>query len=216
MRLRAQRRFHAAMHMFAFDPKRTSLEAEMEALSKSSFDPIRCVIRSPRGTHMRRRKFIMLLGGTAASAWSVAVRAQQRVRRIAIMLPSTENDPETQARIAAFRQGLEQFGLQEGRNMRVEYSWAAGNPELIKTQTAELVALAPDVILVGITPAVQALKRQTSTIPIVFANIPDPVASGLISSLAKPGGNVTGFTAVEYAIVGKWLGLLKEIAPAIE
>jgi putative ABC transport system substrate-binding protein len=165
---------------------------------------------------MRRRKFIMLLGGTAASAWSVAVRAQQRVRRIAIMLPSTENDPETQARIAAFRQGLEQFGWQEGRNIRFEYRWPAGNPELIKTQTAELVALAPDVILVGITPAVQALKRQTSTIPIVFANIPDPVASGLISSLAKPGGNVTGFTAVEYAIVGKWLGLLKEIAPAIE
>ena len=158
----------------------------------------------------------MLLGGTAASAWSVAVRAQQRVRRIAIMLPSTENDPETQARIAAFRQGLEQFGWQEGRNIRFEYRWPAGNPELIKTQTAELVALAPDVILVGITPAVQALKRQTSTIPIVFANIPDPVASGLISSLAKPGGNVTGFTAVEYAIVGKWLGLLKEIAPAIE
>ena len=158
----------------------------------------------------------MLLGGTAASAWSVAVRAQQRVRRIAIMLPSTENDPETQARIAAFRQGLEQFGWQEGRNIRFEYRWPAGNPELIKTQTVELVALAPDVILVGITPAVQALKRQTSTIPIVFANIPDPVASGLISSLAKPGGNVTGFTAVEYAIVGKWLGLLKEIAPAIE
>ena len=158
----------------------------------------------------------MLLGGTAASAWSVAVRAQQRVRRIAIMLPSTENDPETQARIAAFRQGLEQFGWQEGRNIRFEYRWPAGNPELIKTQTVELVALAPDVILVGITPAVQALKRQTSTIPIVFANIPDPVASGRISSLAKPGGNVTGFTAVEYAIVGKWLGLLKEIAPAIE
>jgi putative ABC transport system substrate-binding protein len=129
------------------------------------------------------------------------------------MPPATENDPETQARLAAFRHGLDQLGWREGRNIRFEYRYTGGNPELIRTYAAELVALAPDLILVGLTPGVQALKRETSTIPILFANIADPVSSGLVPSLAKPGGNVTGFTAVEYSIVGKWLELLKEIVP---
>jgi putative tryptophan/tyrosine transport system substrate-binding protein len=169
---------------------------------------------------MKRRGFISLLGGAAASsvAWPLAARAQpgERMRRIGVIPPTTEDDPESQARIAAFRQGLEQLGWKEGRNVRFDYRWPAGNAELIKRYAAELVASAPDLILVGITPAVQALKRETRTIPIVFANVADPVGSGLVPSLAKPDGNVTGFTAVEYAIVGKWLELLKEIAPGVE
>jgi putative tryptophan/tyrosine transport system substrate-binding protein len=166
---------------------------------------------------MKRRDFLALLG--AAAAWPLPLSAQQpgeRLRRIAIMGPSTENDPEAQARLAAFRQGLEQLGWKEGRNIRFEYRWPAGNTELIKTHAAELVASAPDLILTGLTNGVQALKRETRTIPIVFANVADPVGSGLVPSLAKPDGNVTGFTAVEYAIVGKWLELLKEIAPGVE
>jgi putative tryptophan/tyrosine transport system substrate-binding protein len=163
---------------------------------------------------MLRREFITLLGG-AAAAWPLAAGAQQgeRVRRIGIMPPGAENDPETQARLAAFRQGLEQLGWREGRDIRFEYRWPQGQPELVRRYAAEFVAAAPDLILTGLTPGVQALKRETSTIPILFANVADPVASGLVASLAKPGGNVTGFTAVEYAIVGKWLELLKELAP---
>jgi putative ABC transport system substrate-binding protein len=171
---------------------------------------------SSRMTNIGRRQFITLLGG-AAAAWPVAARAQQgsRPRRIGIIPPTTPGDSETQARLAAFRQSLEQLGWQEGRDVRFEYRWPGGNAELFKTHAAELVAAAPDVILCGITPVVQALKHETQTIPIVFANVADPVASGLVASIAKPGGNVTGFTAVEHAIVGKWLELLKEIAPAV-
>ncbi len=167
---------------------------------------------------LRRREFLTLLGGAAAAATPLAAYAQpgERMRRIGIIPPTTQDDPETQARIAAFRQGLEQLGWKEGRNVRFEYRWPAAREDLIKIHAAELVASAPDLILTGITPAVQALKRETSTIPILFANVADPVGSGLVPSLAKPGGNVTGFTAVEYAIIGKWLELLKEIAPAVE
>jgi putative tryptophan/tyrosine transport system substrate-binding protein len=168
---------------------------------------------------MRRREFITLLGGGAAVAWPLAVRAQQaaeRTRRIGLMLSGTESDPETQARLAALRQGLGQLGWREGSNLRFDYRWPAGDPDLVKRHAAELVASAPDLILTGLTPAVQALQRETRSIPIVFANIADPVGSGIVPSLAKPGGNVTGFTALEYAIVGKWLELLKEIAPGIE
>jgi putative tryptophan/tyrosine transport system substrate-binding protein len=164
---------------------------------------------------VNRRAFISLL---AAAAWPLAARAQQseRVRRIGVLMGYTDDDPEAKARLTAFRQGLEQFGWTEDRNIRFEYRWTAGNPDLIKTHAAELVASTPDVILAGLTLGVQALRRETQSIPIVFANIADPVGSGIIPSLAKPDGNVTGFTALEYAIVGKWLELLKEIAPGIE
>jgi putative ABC transport system substrate-binding protein len=163
---------------------------------------------------MKRRAFITLLGG--AAAWPLAAGAQQEpVRRIGIML-TVERDPSQQARVAAFRRGLEELGWREGRNIRFEYRWPGDDPEIIKTYAAELVALAPDLILCGVTPGVQALQRETSSIPILFANVADPVGSGLVSSLAKPSRNATGFQALEYAIVGKWLGLLKEIAPDIE
>jgi len=165
---------------------------------------------------MRRREFISLLGG--AATWPLAARAQQndRIRRIGIIPPTMENDPETRARLAAFRQALAQLGWEEGRNIRFDYRWPGGDAELMKVHAMELVASAPDLILTGITPAVQALKRETRSIPIVFANVADPIGSGLVPSLAKPGGNVTGFTAVEYDIVGKWLELLKELAPGTE
>jgi putative tryptophan/tyrosine transport system substrate-binding protein len=164
---------------------------------------------------MKRREFIAALG--AAAAWPLTARAQrERVRLVGIMPPGRESDTETQARLAAFRQGLAQLGWSDDRNIRFEIRWTGDTPERIRANITELLALAPDAIVVGLTPAVQALKRETTTIPIVFANVADPVGSGLVPSLAKPGGNVTGFTAVEYAIVGKWLGLLKEIAPAIE
>jgi putative ABC transport system substrate-binding protein len=127
-----------------------------------------------------------------------------------------ESDPETQARLAAFRQGLERLGWREGRNVRFDYRFPVGDFELIRKHSAELVTLGPDAMLVGITSAVEALKRLTTTIPIVFANVADPIGSGLVPSLARPGGNVTGFTAVEYPIIGKWLELLKEIAPAVK
>jgi putative ABC transport system substrate-binding protein len=163
----------------------------------------------------RRREFIALLGG--AAAWPLCARAQpgERMRRIAIMAPGTENDAEAHARLAAFRHGLEQLGWREGRNVHFEYRWPGGEAALIKTYAAEIVASAPDVILAGLTPGVEALKRETRTIPIVFANVADPVGSGLVPSLAKPEGNVTGFMAVEYGIIGKWLELLKEIAPGV-
>jgi putative ABC transport system substrate-binding protein len=166
---------------------------------------------------MKRRTFITLLGG-AAAAWPLYSHAQMtdRVRRIGVLLSYTDDDPEAKARLAAFRQGLEQLGWKAGRNITFEYRWPAGNPDLIKTYAAELVASTPDLILTGVTSGVQALKHQTRTIPIIFANVADPVGSGLVPSLAKPDGNVTGFTALEYAIVGKWLELLKEIAPGIE
>lgn len=163
---------------------------------------------------MKRRKFLGMLG-CAAAIWPLTTRAQQgdRVRRIGIMLPGAEDDTETQARLRAFRQELDQLGWREGRNVQLEYRWSQGKSDLVDRYAAELVASAPDLILTGLTPAVQALKRETTAIPILFANVADPVASGLVPSLAKPGGNVTGLTAVEYAIIGKWLELLKELSP---
>src|SRR5262245_35297059 len=163
---------------------------------------------------MRRREFIASAAGLSVTL-PLAAHAQQgaRVRRIAIMPPGTERDAEAAARLSAFRQVLDELGWRENRNVQFQYWWTDGNAERIKTAAAEMVASAPDLLLSGVTPGVQALKRETATIPIVFANVADPVGSGLVPNLAKPGGNVTGYTAVEYAIVGKWLGLLKEIAP---
>jgi putative ABC transport system substrate-binding protein len=162
---------------------------------------------------MRRRGFITGVGAAAALRFAAHAQPGARVRRIAIMPPGFRGDTEANARLEAFRKGLDQLGWRENRNIRFDYWWTDGKLETIKKAAGEMVTSAPDLILSGITPGVQALKIETSTIPILFANVADPVASGLVPNLAKPGGNVTGFTAVEYAIVGKWLGLLKEIAP---
>ena len=165
---------------------------------------------------MKRREFITLLGG-AAAAWSLAAHAQQpdRMRRIGVLMNLAADDAEGQARIAAFVQALQRLGWSDGRNLRIDHRWAAGDTDRFHRYAEELLALAPDVILAAATPSVQALQRATRTVPIVFANVADPVGAGFVDSLARPGSNVTGFTPFEYGISGKWLELLKEIAPRV-
>jgi ABC-type uncharacterized transport system substrate-binding protein len=165
---------------------------------------------------MKRRDFITLLGG--ASAWPLAVRAQQpeRIRRIGILTSgATADDPDGQTRSAAFLQGLEQLGWIDGRNIRIDYRWGAGDADGMRKYAAELVTLAPDVIVASGTATVAPLLQATRTVPIVFVQVTDPVGAGFVDSLARPGGNATGFTLFEYGISGKWLELLKEIAPAV-
>ena len=163
---------------------------------------------------MRRREFITLFG-VAALAGPRAARAQQadRVRRVGVLMSRAAGDPEEQARFAAFLQGLQKLGWTDGRNVRIDYRWAAADADRSRTYAAELVALAPDVILASGSTSVAALLQTTRTVPIVFVNVIDPVGAGYVARLARPGGNATGFTAFEYSLSGKWLELLKEIAP---
>jgi ABC-type uncharacterized transport system substrate-binding protein len=166
---------------------------------------------------MRRREFIGLLSG-AAAAWPLAARAQQmsRVQRIGVLMGYAENDSEAQAFVAAFREALQQVGWMDGYNVRIDTRWAApGDAEARQRLAAELVALKPDVILAHNTPTTSALLQQTRTIPIIFAFVSDPLGSGFISSFARPGANVTGFAVLEPTMAGKWLELLKEIAPRL-
>jgi ABC-type uncharacterized transport system substrate-binding protein len=162
---------------------------------------------------VKRREFITLLGG-AAAAWPLAAWAQQseRMRRIGVLMGGAEGDPVNQARLAAFLDGLQQLGWTDGRNVRIDIRWPAGDADR-RPYAAELVGLAPDVILASASASVAALQQASRSAPIVFANVIDPVGAGFVSSLAQPGGNATGFTAFEYGISGKWLELLKEIAP---
>jgi putative ABC transport system substrate-binding protein len=161
---------------------------------------------------MRRREFVTLLGG-AAVAWPLAARAQQpdRVRQIGVLLGIGENDPETKTRVKAFQLGMRDLGWIEGRNVHIEYRFTANNHELLKQYVAELIRLAPDVILANSSPVIAALRQATSFIPIVFAIVNDPVSQGFISSLAHPGGNITGFTFIEFQLVGKWIELLGDV-----
>jgi putative ABC transport system substrate-binding protein len=164
---------------------------------------------------MKRREFITLLGG-AAAGWPLAVRAQQadRIRRVGVLMHLAADDPEGQARHAAFLQGLQQSGWSAGRNVRIDTRWGASEADR-RRYAEELVALAPDVILASNTTATLALQAATSTVPIVFVNVVDPVGAGFVASLARPGGNATGFTLFEYGMSAKWLELLKEIAPGV-
>src|SRR6266699_1304233 len=164
---------------------------------------------------MRRREFITLLGGTAA-AWPLAARGQQpdRVRRVGVLMSASENDAEYQAYLAAFEEGLQKLGWSEGRNIRIDHRWAP-DVELMQRYAMELVGLKPDVILSQNTPTTAATLQQTRTIPIIFTNVSDPVGSGFVASLPRPGGNVTGFINMEASLGGKWLELLKEIAPRV-
>jgi putative tryptophan/tyrosine transport system substrate-binding protein len=165
---------------------------------------------------LKRREFIALLG-SAAVGWPLVARAQQpeRMRRIGVLMNLTADDPESPVRIAAFLQGLQQLGWTDGRNVRIEYRWGGDEAERYHTYAAELVALAPDVILAGASTSVAALQQASRTVPIVFASVIDPVGAGFVASLARPGGNTTGFSAFEYSISGKWLELLKELAPNV-
>ncbi|MFL5041341.1 MAG: ABC transporter substrate-binding protein, partial [Xanthobacteraceae bacterium] len=164
---------------------------------------------------MRRREFIVLIG--SATAWPLGARAQQRerVRRIGVLNSLAADDPEGQARLKAFQQGLQQLGWTDGRNVQIDVRWPAGNPDRIRSYAAELVALAPDVILAHGGSTVGPLLQATRTVPIVFPVAGDPVAAGLVDSLARPGGNATGFMVFEFSLSGKWLELLKEIAPGV-
>src|SRR5262245_14632062 len=161
---------------------------------------------------MGRREFI--IGGMAAAAWPLVARAQQadKMRRIGVIIPLAANDLEGQARIAAFLQGLQELGWSVG-NLRIDIRWATANAAEIRRQATELVALAPDVILSMGTPSVAALLQATHTLTIVFTAVGDPVGAGFVESLSRPGGNATGFLTFEYSLSGKWLELLKEIAP---
>ena len=160
---------------------------------------------------MRRRKFIAVFA--AAASWPLAARVQERERRIGVLMASTADDPDFQARIMAFLQGLQQLGWADGRNVRIDTRWATTKPDDIRRHAAELAALAPDVILAGTgTATVAPLLQATRTVPIVFAVVIDPVGAGFVETLARPGGNATGFTIFEYNMSGKWLELLKAIA----
>ena len=165
---------------------------------------------------MKRREFITLLGGGAA-AWPLTARAQrtERMRRIGVLMGSAESDPESVPRVTAFERGLTELGWVSGRNVLIDYRWAAGEPAHMQVLAKELVELQPDVLLASSTPVVAALGREAGTIPIVFVVVSDPVGSGFVESLARPGGNMTGFINIESSLGGKWLELLKELAPRI-
>ena len=163
---------------------------------------------------MRRREFIRLIGG-AVAAWPIAARAQQpeRLRRVSVLLGVPENDPETNSRLRAFRLGMRDAGWIEGRNVHIEYRYAGTDRDAIKEHVGELIRLAPDVILANSTPVMILLRPATNTIPIVFVVVNNPVGQGFISNLARPGGNVTGFSFIEPEIVGKWIDLLGDVKP---
>jgi putative ABC transport system substrate-binding protein len=165
---------------------------------------------------MQRREFITLLGG-AAAGWPLTARAQQpeRMRLIGVLMNFPESDPTAQSAVAAFRDPLTKLGWMEGSNLRIELRWGAGDPDRMRTLAKELVALHPDVILAHTTPAAAAVQRESRTIPIVFVRVSDPIGSGFVASLARPGGNLTGLLFFEASIVGKWLSMLKEMAPRL-
>src|SRR5215475_5902116 len=204
--------------MSAFDPKRTLIRPHISicqnAHRANSTVLVLPDLMSCPGSDMRRREFITLVGG-AAPVWPLAARAQQtnRIPRVGVLLGIGENEPETKTRVKGFQQGLRDLGWFELQNIRIDYRFGAGNPDLINKYVAELVALAPDVIVGNSTPVLAALRHKTSSIPIVFAVVNDPVGQGFISSLARPGANITGFTFIDFPMVGKWLVMLKAMVP---
>jgi putative ABC transport system substrate-binding protein len=168
-----------------------------------------------RFNRLRRREFITLLGG-AVAAWPLAARAQPGgMRRIGVLMSQPADDPESQRRVTAFAQGLQQLGWTDGRNVRSDYRWGAADADRIRRYAGELAALAPDVILAAGSVTLGPLLQATRTVPIVFVHVPDPVGAGFVDSLARPGGNATGFTLLEYGTSAKWLELLREIAPRV-
>src|SRR5262245_43342033 len=203
--------------MSAPDPKRT--KAGVKSRSAAVFCRTELCypsVGAPEALIMKRREFITLLG-VAATAWPLVARAQQaeRMRRIGVLMPSAADDPEFQARMTAFVQGLAQLGWIDGRNVRIDTRWGVADTDRIRKYAAELLALAPDVIMANSSAALAALLQATRTVPIVFTTVGDPVGAGYVDSLARPVGNATGFTVFEYSLAAKWLELLKEIAPRV-
>jgi len=164
---------------------------------------------------MKRRRFIVVLGGAAVCPLAGHAQQPEGVRRVGVLMSPPESSPVTRASVTAFAQALKGFAWVEGENIRIDYRFAAGDPTLLKTYAAELVGMSPDAILTGSSAAVVALRQQTRTIPIVFTGVGDPVGQGFVQSLARPGGNITGFGANDPSLLGKWLQLLKEIAPRV-
>src|SRR5215472_4558511 len=166
---------------------------------------------------LSRRQVITLLLGSSVAVWPLAARAQRadQMRRIGVLMPFAEDHPVGQARLAAFVQGLQQLGWTDGRNVRIDYRWSAGDADRLRKLAMELIALGPDIVMAFTSAAVTPLRQVTSTVPIVFAVVADPVGAGYVESLAHPGGNVTGFAAQEYAVSGKAMELLKEIVPRV-
>src|SRR5215475_9154332 len=206
--LGVKRTWAVAPHMSDYDPKQTS---PAPSRIHVRVDTIRC---PASGAAMRRRDFIKLTVGSAA-AWPFTSHAQEpeRVRRIGVFLPRMEGHNEARHRFEVFRDGLKQLGWVEGRNVHFDVRSVGGKREVMQTATAEILALRPDVILANGATVLSTLLQHTRTVPIVFVQVADPVAGGFVTSLAKPGGNVTGFVNFEYAIAGKWVTLLREIAP---
>jgi putative tryptophan/tyrosine transport system substrate-binding protein len=165
---------------------------------------------------VRRREFITLLGG-AAAAWPSATRAQQpeRIRRVSVLMAIPESDPEAQAYLTAFREGLQKLGWMDGRNVRIDYRFADGDATRLPKLAKELIELRPDVIFAAATQAATAIRQQTLSVPIVFTQVPDPVSAGFVTNLARPNGNITGFTNFEFSIGGKWLEVIKECVPNV-
>ena len=184
-------------------------------LSEGWREPIRCPILS-LGANMRRRDFLVALSG-AAAAWPRAVRAQnlERLRRIGVLMPYTETDPEGQIRAKALSQELQRLGWKVGVDLRIDYRWAGGDRDRFSLHAADLVRLKEELVVAVSTPAVSALRRESLTIPIVFTQVSDPLGQDFVKSLAQPGGAVTGFSNYDRAMGGKWLELLKEGAPAV-
>src|SRR5262245_35746526 len=167
---------------------------------------------------VKRRDFITMLGGAAAAAWPLTAAGAQteRMRRVGLLMHTTPDELDAQARLAAFLQGLQAAGWEVGRNLRLDTRWSSGDPARLRKNAAELVALNPDVLVAGTGPTLPALLQASRTVPIVFAQAVDPIGSGSIKSLARPGGNATGFLQFEYELSGKWLELLKEVAPQVK
>src|SRR5262249_55549027 len=168
-------------------------------------------------SYIARREFLATLFGGAAVAWPLAARAQQagRIRRIGLVIQVAASDPAGQARGAAFREGLQRLGWRIGDNLRIDYRWGTSNDERARAAAAELLEMAPDVIFANSSVALRAAQQATRTVPIVFTTVIEPVTQGFVSSLAHPGGNITGFSYLELSVGGKWLDLLKEIAPRV-
>jgi len=187
----------------------------VQPLSKYSFEPLRCRLLG-LGSDMKRREFIQAFGG--AAVFPLTAHAQQRgpMRRVGVLMNVAADDPESAVRIAAFLKELQQFGWSDGRNVQIDTRWAVGDVDRFRQYAAELIALAPDVVLASSSLAVAALQKVTGTVPIVFVGVVDPVSAGFVDSLAHPGGNTTGFTNFEYGLSGKWLELLKEIVPPVK
>jgi putative tryptophan/tyrosine transport system substrate-binding protein len=213
------KRFHAYITHARANRLLTDLACRVEIPQRSSLLPYRVCypFGGKHGRHraVKRREFITLIGG--AAAWPLAARAQQgeRMRRIGVLTNLAADDPEGQVRNTAFAQALAQLGWTVGDNLRIEQRWAAGDAERIRRYATELIALAPEVILATGAAGVAPVLHATRTVPVVFVLVPDPVGAGFVDSLARPGGNATGFVQFDYAISGKWLELLKEIAPGV-